>query len=301
MEPEIERWRKYLRQDPTRFLLDPDANPSVHLWYLIDIAHRPEDSGAVRDARNRVLYSTPVQEIFAAQQPEGYWAPAESLAEPHYRATLWNLALLAELGIPLESRRARAGCEFALQNFLDLRGYFRGLDAVESGYLVHALAYFNLASDKRVRRAARGLAEQVAAANSEAALVLALWAWQDFAGDEAIAAGIKVVRDRLFTFLAARQKDASIDHRSSFAPVTFPQFEPRDPLFILRVLAAHDCVRDPRAAFLVESVIQKQNEWAQWPLEASLNGSLIPRIEEDSRTSRWATLNALRVIVKLVL
>jgi len=69
MESALERWRRYLRRDPTRFLLDADANPSVYLWYLIDVAHRPETSRAVRDARERVLYSQPVQNLFAAQQP----------------------------------------------------------------------------------------------------------------------------------------------------------------------------------------------------------------------------------------
>ena len=106
MNPEAERWRTYLRQDPTRFLLDADANPSVYLWYLIDLAHRPENSVAVSGARERVLYSPPVQHIFAAQQREGYWATPDSLAKPYYRATLWNLAHLAELGIPRDSRRA---------------------------------------------------------------------------------------------------------------------------------------------------------------------------------------------------
>jgi len=153
-------FRQYLKKDPTRFLLDAEANPSVYLWYLIDIARRPENSIAVGEARERVLYSNPVQEIFAAQKPEGYWESPESLSEPRYRATVWTLALLAELGIPRESRRARAACEFALQNFSDASGRFSELDTVEVGYLIHALAYFNRARDERVQRAARRLIQE---------------------------------------------------------------------------------------------------------------------------------------------
>ena len=144
MDSRTEIWRKYLSKDPTRFLLDADANPSVYLWYLIDLAHRPEDSAAVKDARERVLYSSPVQDIFAAQNGEGHWGTADSLAIPYYQATLWNLALLAELGIPRDSRRARMGCEFALEGFLDKEGRFADLGLVESSYLIHAMSYFRL-------------------------------------------------------------------------------------------------------------------------------------------------------------
>jgi hypothetical protein len=293
MNSKAERWRIYLRQDPTRFLLDADANPSVYLWYLIDLAHRPENSVAVGGARERVLYSPPVQHIFAAQQREGYWATPDSLAKPYYRATLWNLAHLAELGIPRDSRRARTACEFALQNFLDERGRFAGLDVVESGYLIHALTYFRLASDERVMRAAHALGELVAEANSDEARLLALWAWADLREHAESSALATHVRERLLDSLAARG-----DH--NYAPITFPPFEPRDPLFISRVLAIHDCADDPRAARLIQCVVKKQDASSRWPLENNLDGSMSECAEEETSASRWATLNALRVIVKLV-
>ncbi|MGB8648538.1 MAG: hypothetical protein WCF84_25100 [Anaerolineae bacterium] len=288
MNPEIERWRKYLRYDPTRFLLDAEANPSVFLWYLIDVAHRPEDSSAVRAARERVLYSTPVQEIFAAQQPEGYWDPVDSLVEPRYRTTLWNLALLAELGIPRDSRRARAACEFVLQNFWDAQGHFPGLDGVATGYLIHALAYFNMAGDMRVQRAAQALADHAAREPvAEEIQVAALWALCELPD-------VDTIRARIL----ARLGD-SLAQRAEFGPITFPPFNPSDPLFILRVLDT-SLLASPRLHPIVDWVIRKQNEWAQWPLEKSLGGTLLPHLEEESPASRWTTLNAVRVIVRLV-
>ncbi len=291
MDAEIERWRKYLRRDPTRFLLDEEANPSVYLWYLIDVVHRPEDATAVVQARERVLYSRPVPEIFAAQQPEGFWENAESLAEPRYRATLWNLALLAELGVPRDSRRARSACEFALQNFLDPAGHFVGLDSVEAAHVVRALAYFNPAGDERVRRAAAPLAAQAArdpVSDEVRVTALQALALPSSSDDPQRAA----ILNRLLDSLAAR---------AEFGPITFPPFDPSDPLFILRVLGEHGAARDPRAARLVEFVMQKQNELGQWPLEKSLSGKLWTRVEEESPASRWATLNAVRVVVRLVL
>lgn len=292
MTPAIEAWRKYLRRDPTHFLLDPDANASVYIWYLIDIAHRPEDSAAVLQARERVLYSPPVQEIFAAQNGEGYWEAAGSLSQPYYRATLWNLALLAELGISRSSRRARAAAEFAVANFLDENGSFRGLNFIESAYLIHALAYFRPAADERVARAGKSLAVYAKSAHSVEEMVMFLWAWADLGPDRAASGILRGVCERLLDSLTVS------DFRQ--ARITFPPFVPLDPLFVLRVLAIHGCAGDPRASKLVDDAISRQNERAQWPLEKALNGSLVVTLEEESSESRWATLNALRVIVKLV-
>jgi hypothetical protein len=293
MGPDSRLWQKYLHKDPTRFLLDADANPSVHLWYLIDIAHRPEDSPVVVQARERVLFSSPVQEKFAAQHEEGYWASPSSLSHPKFRATLWNLALLAELGIPRDSRRARAACEFALQNFLGEAGHSSGLDLVESAYLIHALSYFRPPSDERVARAARSLIEPTQTAEAPEWWVMALWAWTDLRHNEEVSAASLQICERLLDWLASPQADR-------FAPITYPPFEPLDGLFVSRVLALYDSANDPRAARLLESVLRKQNDQSQWPLERALDGDTSTQIEAENRASRWATLNALRVIVKLV-
>src|SRR4051794_22537424 len=102
----IERWKKYLLYDPTRWLLETN-DPSILLWYQLDIAHRPEDAPGVNEMRERVLYSDPDQNIFAAQNELGYWGDAEKLVQPRFTAALWNFLLLTELGIPRASRHAR--------------------------------------------------------------------------------------------------------------------------------------------------------------------------------------------------
>src|SRR5438552_11904563 len=130
LDPSIERWKKYLRRDPTRWLLETD-DPSIVLWYQLDIAHRPEDAPGVMATRERVLYSAVVQEIFRRQSEWGSWGYSGSLLHFGHGGTVWQLALLAELGIPRASRHARTACEFALQNFLLEDGWFAGLDGVE--------------------------------------------------------------------------------------------------------------------------------------------------------------------------
>lgn len=292
LDPTIERWRKYLRRDPTRWLLDsaPPFAPSIQLAYQRDLAYRPEDAPAVRETRERVLYSPPIQTLFNTQDPLGFWGDPQSLTQPNYRTTLWNLALLAELGTPRTSRRARAACEFALQMFQDERGRFAGLSAVEAGYLVRALSDFDLASDERVRHAARGLIAWSAQEDSVEAQTSALWAWRAFTNDGMIAEAISSTLERVLDSLS----------QLPLAPITFPQFDPRDPLFILRVLAEYHRVSDPRDAELVEQFIARQDYQGRWTLERSLDELLMIPFETQGAPSRWITLNALRVIVKLV-
>lgn len=287
---EIERWKKYLRADPTRWLLEND-DPSILLWYQLDIAQRPEDARAVLETRERVLYSEPVQTIFAAQNELGFWGAASSLAHPYYTATLWNLALLAELGIPRASRRARNACEFVLQNFLRADGTFAGLNEIATGYLLRAFGYFNYAADARVLRAARVLSERV---ETSPARLAALWGWRAFCADEEIA---RLARENVERML----EEAKTGNAAVNLPYTFPQFDARDELFHLRVLAEYERVQDERAAPLVDALAAKQNERAQWTLERDLNAQLLTPLEHAGAPSRWATLNALRVITKLVL
>lgn len=285
----LDLWKKFLRYDPTRWLLETN-DPSILLWYQLDIAHRPTDAPQVMATRERVLYSEPVQTIFAKQDGMGFWGDDHNLAQPYYHATLWNLALLAELGIPRTSRRARNACEFILQNFLNADGTLDGLNAVESGYLLRAFGYFNSANDTRVLRAARVLRER---ADSDEARIALLWGWRAFCADEEIANMAEEAIAHVLRDLRGFQNLEGL--------YTLPQFNPRDELFLLRVLSEYDRVNDVPVAPLIETLISKQNERAQWTLERDLNTQLVTPFEGAGNASRWVTLNALRVIVKLVM
>ena len=291
LSPEIERWRKYLRYDPTRWLFETN-DPSILLQYQLDIAHRPEDARSVIETRERVLYSDAVQAILAAQNEMGFWenpgiaAPPGQLAPPYYLPTVWNLALLAELGMPRISRRARNACEFFLQNLVGADASVIGLNVVETGYLLRALGHFNYAGDPRVIRIARG---QVAQVGSYAARASALWGWQAFRADAAIARAIEETLDTILD-----------ECDNADAPFTFPQFDPRDGLFLLRVLSEYNRLHDARAAPPLNALVAKQNDRAQWTLERALESPRLLTLEHVGEPSRWITLNAVRVIARLV-
>ncbi|HEX9077613.1 MAG TPA: hypothetical protein VF932_17645 [Anaerolineae bacterium] len=276
-------WRHRLRGDPAAWLLDYADNPSVYFWFQRDIVGRPEDSPALRAARERILYSTPVQQAFAAQDAAGFWESPTSLDLPLYRATLWTLSLLAQLGAPRTSRRANAACEFVIQNHLDENGTFSGLrDDSRTGLLVRTLLYFKH-SDPRLDRAVDRLASSAAAGN-----LFALWALierRDSRYREAAEAGAERLLDRLARGLFQNW-------------ALFPSFDDDDALLALRLLTDIGRAGDARTAGAMEEIWARQGEGARWNLDKGYNGKLVATCEEAGRPSKWVTLNVLRVIAK---
>ncbi len=274
-------WRYRLRGDPAPWLLDYADNPSVYFWFQRDIVGRPEDAAALIQAREMILYSAPVQQILAAQDAGGLWGNPESLATPRYAATLWQLSLLAELGVPRASRRAHATCEFILQNHLAADGNFTGLDDQAAGLLLRTLLYFGYHDDPRVARALDALAASVPTSAPGAALY-ALWAFAEISPHRrspAVAATIARGEEIVLDALA----------RNEF-PVfgAFPPFDERDALLALRVLAALGRANDARASDVIENIWARQGDGGRWRLEG-----------DHSTPSTWATLNVLRVVTKL--
>lgn len=286
----IERWKKYLLYDPTRWLLETN-DPSILLWYQLDIAHRPEDAPGVIETRQRVLYSDPVQQIFAAQNELGYWGDPDNLVEPRFTATLWNLLLLSELGIPRASRRARNACEFILQNFLNGDGTWNGLELPEMGYTVRALSYF-IKDDPRVYRAATLLQQRWRDILHDNGTSPCLWAWSEYRDDPDFQTTIHDASEEVL-------EDCAMGYYSG--TLAFPHFYPWDTLFTLRVLAAHDRINDPRTEAHVNWLAGFGDTKGRFPLPESLNEQLVTPLESMTTESRWITLNALRVITKLVL
>lgn len=284
MDSSLDAWSRYLRADPTWWLLGDDAPPSIHLWYALDIANRPENAPVVIELQDRVLFSDTVQAIFGLQQPEGYWETPHSLVEPRYRATVWNLALLAELGIPHTSRRARMAVEFALQGDFPGGPELAKSHPMALAHFIRAARYFGYANDERVLT----LASLLSFDSFEPALA---WLWSfgirsSAPPDYSIAANIVLAR------LA----------EGGLSPLlTFPHFEMVDILFILRVLACYQVADDDRAHQLFAKLVSQQDDKGRWSLDLNLNDKLNVPFPDATRPSYWATLNALRIMKSLVL
>jgi hypothetical protein len=75
----------------------------------------------------------------------------------------------------------------------------------------------------------------------------------------------------------------------------FPMMWNTDVLEILGILTKLG-YRDKRMREAVELVISKQDERGRWSLESTFNGRFLVNIERKGKTSKWITLNALRVL-----
>src|SRR5581483_5275210 len=146
--------------------------------------------------------------------------------------------------------------------------------------------------------AARALGNQV---SSFEELISALWAWSPLREGRAIS---EMAISTLEQVLSKTVEYSVAPHRKKYWKVsrayTFPQFNPRDELFLLRVLAEYDRLSDPRVAPLIDAFIAKQDKYGRWRLPHGGYEYRDPRLEYHGKPSRWLTLNALRVIVKLV-
>jgi hypothetical protein len=108
----------------------------------------------------------PVQAILDAQYPEGYWVKPGPGYSPKYRATVWQLIFLAQLGADGRDPQVRRGCEYVLAHTQAQNGGFGAsgsarLDAPPpsrvlhclNGNLIRALLDLGYGEDARLARA----------------------------------------------------------------------------------------------------------------------------------------------------
>jgi hypothetical protein len=114
-------WKEGLRGDPIPWLLEPD-NPPVRFFTLRDLLERPADADrrSARDelteARSAIMRYPPIQASLEAQYPEGYWVKPGPGYSPKYRATVWQIIFLEQMGADGSDFRVRRGCAYVLNH-----------------------------------------------------------------------------------------------------------------------------------------------------------------------------------------
>lgn len=72
-----------------------------------------------------------------------------------------------------------------------------------------------------------------------------------------------------------------------------------DVLEILQILIKLG-VKDERMQEAIDLVVSKQNDEGKWILEDTFNGRFLVNVERKGEPSKWITLNALRVLEKVL-
>lgn len=102
---------------------------SVRVLALTHLEHRPLDDPDLVMGRAQMLVEPPVQTILEAQYPDGYWMHRDLGISPRYRATVWQIIFLAQLGLgplpPTVCDRIARALELILRDNVDSSGALR--------------------------------------------------------------------------------------------------------------------------------------------------------------------------------
>ena len=284
-----------------------DDDPSITFFFLAEILERPKHSLALRDARLRIRTSPAVRAILSRQNPDGWWEAPHHLTEPKYSATLWQLYLLAELGMTGQDFRVATAADFVLETFLTPSGDVLltpdGPPAQPhvTGLLLWSLHRLGYAEDERIRRASDRMVAQVLAGD---------WLGPDAEGQSGDWGGLCTLwamsaippQYRNDDTRAAMQQGADLFLRQALLSppaealrLSFPNYDPLDVLYALRVLTELGHGPDERVRSALDSVVQKQMDGGRWPLDRVVGDAGVDWGPAGD-ANRWVTLNVLRVL-----
>ncbi len=156
------------RDQTVSWLLEQE-NPGIRFWTFRDLLGRSRDDPEVVASHDALASWRPVSDLLREHRPEGYWAEPEDVYWPKWKATVWQLILLAELGMPSDHPAVKAGCEYFLKimdsqnkswpppNYSDKdeQGQWPAWRSVwepcVTGNMARTLTVFGFGEDRRVR------------------------------------------------------------------------------------------------------------------------------------------------------
>ncbi len=320
------------KTDPLDWLLEKDKkNPSVRYFALRDLLDLPESDMQVRAARAAVMRSGPVPIILDAQEINGFWVKEGSGYSPKYRATVWSLLILAELGADPDEARVRKGCEYHLDHSLAKNGAFSvyrkpvpsGAFHCLNGNMIFALQRLGYGEDPRVQAARDWLVHTIVGqkpmtdnASAESAPGFACRINEErpcaWGANKAIRALLNIPRETRSS-LVKRALEVGAEFLLSRDPVVadypytkrvsstwlklgFPLSYWSDILETTSNLVELGYGEDLRLTTALEWIVSKQDEDGRWKLENSLNGKMWVDIETKGKPSKGITLRGLRVL-----
>ncbi len=309
------------RDQAIGWLLKQD-NPSIRYWTLRDLLGRSENDSDVVAARDGVPLSGPVAEYLKEQHPDGYWGFPEDVYWPKWRATVWPLILLAELGLPGKNPSIRAGCEYFLKMMRDqdrswpppkypdddLRGWRLVWEPCVTGNMARTLAVFGYGDDPRVREMFEWLVKyqrddggwncdtedgrggEAVHHSSFMSTIEPLWAFSSLdphhwpkGGREAVERGCEfLLMHRLFK----SDKTGKVI-REEWTHLHFPMFYFYDILHGLRVVSQLGFGNDERTKDARDLLMSKRLPDGTWPMEASFLRALRRNFVKDPATGQW--------------
>ena len=300
--------------DTLDWLLDRE-DPSPRYLALTTLLGKDEESAVVRAARAGIPRNPPAVDILQAQFPQGYWMHPGIGASPRYRATLWQILFLAQLGLGRCGPLDRAVDHiFSANQRKD--GAFRAskepgdapIDLNAS--LLWALETMGYGDETEVRSAWRWIVEEVERRMGESRRqpqaspwkVKVVWALNARLGGKDRArsdstgrdgAQLDALRARLAESLLARRATPDTSDAPRFGLI-FPLMEGADLLQWLTVLVDAGYGDDLRLRPTRVWLEERQRPDARWPLDR-IPGKLWADVGAPGEPNKWITIRALAV------
>ncbi len=292
--------------DPTvTWLLEP-SNPSARYLTLTRVLGRREDDPAVQASRAAIPRVSPARDILIAQYPQGYWMCPGIGRSPRYRATVWQILILAQLGMGRCDVLDRA-VDHLVGRGQDADGGFRARKDADraslglNGSLVWALQTLGYGDAAPVREARSWLMREVEAMMEQgsrrsvddvrrSAWIKVLWAATAFTeprreGD--LRTVIRIAAESLLEPPCDPGRGAR-----GWSQLTFPLTEGADLLQWVEVLTAAGYRGDARVRDARRRIRRKRRPDGAWPLER-VPGKLWADFGEVKEANKWITVRAL--------
>jgi hypothetical protein len=328
-------FQSVLKADPTDWLLEKN-NPSVRYFMLRDILEKPENNLELQEARLEIMKAGLVPAILAKQNKEGHWEIPENFYSAKYKGTVWQLLILAELGADITDVKIKKACEFILNHSQDLessgfaysasakKGGGRHSEVIPclTGNMVWSLIRLGYLDDIRTKRAIKWITsyqrfddgtqeslkgwpyDRLKAAcfgkhTCHMGAVKALKALSEIPENQRstdVKNTIEIGAEYMLKHhIYKRSHDFNLVAKPGWLKFGFPLMYQTDALEILGILTQLG-YRDERMQGAIDILISKQDDQGRWNLENTFNGRFQVNIEQKGKSSKWITLNALRVL-----
>ena len=299
------------------WLLEP-GNPSVRYLTLCHLLGRDQQDEQVIAAREAIVGFHAARAILDAQYPAGHWVKPDRGYSPKYKATIWQLIFMADLGMPRTPAIARA-CEHVLQNafhagygLFSAHKHSTGVYPCLNGNLMRALAHFGYHEHPTVQIVVQALIDWVQAvgfacprnaiqAREKNSWQVCVWGCvkvlrgfaalprekQTCAVRRVIEQGVNLIYAR---DLIQNQKPTLAETDSHWLQLGFPLGYHSDLLETLLALTEWDATRGLDQA--IRFIIDKRGQDGRWQLEYTPTRTWT-KFGSIGRPNKWVTLRAL--------
>jgi hypothetical protein len=327
-------WKSLLNSDPTDWLLESD-NPSVRSFTLTEILEKAESNAEVKKAKADIMKVGVVPQILSSQNDDGSWESPNQFYTAKYKGTVWQLLILAELGPDGHNPQIQKACEFIINHSQDhesggfaihesaKNGGGRHSEVIPclTGNLLWSLIKLGYLKDERIQKGIDWI-NHYQRFDDGIALAPKGWPYDKFEmcwGKHTCHMGVvktlkalseipahlrskitqKTIEHSIEYLLIHHLYKKSHDYNSVSKPgwlrLGFPLMYQTDILEILGILIILNC-KDKRMQDAIDIIVSKQDQQGRWKLENTFNGRFTVDIEQKGKSSKWITLNALRVL-----